>query len=389
MANLIVNSSIYGQVGIIPYPVRDGATEALEFFTDVAPSYTNQVEERAQMRAIPRQYFQYAHDASFDYMQEIYNAVRANIRGDWLIPIWFEAQAVTAALGQQLFAVDTLLHDLRANSHAVIFKSICEWQVVEIASIAAASITTVEECALQGRAYVIPLRVGKLAGNVNASPTGYNNKFELQYYVQDVLEGLTETVTQYNGKDFYSVPYLMQGAGSVQIVQAEQQSDFSVGGIFSETPWLFSQYTKEYRFEGQGASEYRALKNWFYRRGGRFREFYSPSFESNLQNISTGTVGSTFRFKDEGYTDNLFSNIKRVGFRLANGTWQVRTVTGAANLGGGESQISLNSPLNVPAKDIELASFVSLNRLDTDRIDIRLGQNGTFKSAAAVMELSE
>lgn len=389
MADLIFDSTIYSTVGFIPYPVRNGITESLEFYTDVIPSYTNEAEERNQMRAIPRQYLAHVHESSFGYMQEIYNAVRANLRGSWLIPQWFELQAVACSVGQTVFPVDTLLHDLRADTHAIIFKSICDWQIVTIAEITDTSITCVEECAFQGRAFVIPCRVGKLAGNVNASPTGFKNQFQLNYYVEDVLTGLTETPPQYNGKDFYSIPYLMQSDGSVQIIQPDDQLEFSVGGISSDTTWPFSQYGKQYIFDGQGMAEYRAFKNYVYRRAGRYRDFYSPSFESNLQNRSVGNVASTFKFKDEGYVANLYAHIKRLAFRLSDGTWQVRNATAAANLGGGESQVTLNAPLNVLARNIELVSFVSLNRLDTDRIEITLGQNQYFKSSASVMEIAE
>lgn len=389
MSDLIFTSSLYGTVGAIPYAPRNGATESLEFFSDVLQSYTNEAEERAQLRALPRNYFEYQHDASFQYQQEIYNAVRANIRGTWLIPLWFEYQTTTAALAQTVFAVDTLLHDLRADSHALLFKSICEWQVVTIAAITDTTIETVEECTLQGRVYVIPFRVGKLSGNAGGSINGYGSTFKLQYYVQDVLRGLTEAPTQYNGHDFYSIPYLIENSASVNILQAENQVEYSVGDIASDTSWARSMYGREQKYDGQGMAEFRAFKNYFYRRAGRFRDFYSPTFESNLLNKSTGTVASTFKFKDEGYVDRLFAHMKRIGFRLADGTWQVRNATAAANIGGGEGQMTLDSPLNVPAKDIELVSFVTLNRLDTDRVDITLGQNQYFSSSAAVVEIPE
>lgn len=389
MADLIFNSAIHGDIGVIPYPIRNGATEALEFYTDVLPSYTNEAEERRQLRALPRQYLKYTNDASFGNMQEIYNAVRANLRGNWLVPSWFEAQPVVVSVGQQTINADTLLHDLRENSHALIFKSICDWQIVQIAEIETDSVTLVEECAFQGRAYLVPLRVGKISSSASAAPTGFVNSFEFQYYIEDVLAGLTESPTQHNGKDLYTIPYLIDGAGSVKIIQDESQLEFAVGGIASDTFWNRSQSSKEYKFDGQGAADYRNFKNWFYRRAGRFRDFYSPSFESNLQNRSTGTVVSTFKFKDEGYVNNLFAHVKRIGFRLSNGSWQIRTVTAAENIGNGESQLTLNAPLNVPANSIQVVSFVSLNRLDTDRVEISLGQNGYFKSSASVMELSE
>jgi hypothetical protein len=389
MADLIFDSSLYGDVAAIPYPIQTGATEALEFYTDVLPSFTDEAEERSQLRALPRHSFEYAHALSLGYMQEIANALRANVRGRWLIPQWFEMQPVALAGGETTLEVDTTIHDLRADSHALIFKSLCDWQIVTVTSIEADSITFEPACAFAGRAYVVPFIVGKITGLPSAKPSGFSNEFSIRYLADTALAGLTETPTQFNSQDLYTEPYLIQGRGDVRILQDESQLEFSVGGIDLSTVAPFSRYSKEYRFEGQGAAEMRAFKNYVYRRAGRFRPFYSPSFESNLTNLSTGTVVSTFKFKDEGYTDRLFPKINRIGFKLANGTWEIRTATASAHIGGGEDQITLDTPLNVPASSIELVSFVALNRLDTDRIEISLGQNQSFKSSASVLEIPE
>lgn len=389
MSDLIFTSSIYGKVGAIPYPPKGGSTEALEFYTDVLPSYTNDYEERSQLRALPRNYFSYQHDASFQFQQEIYNALRANLRGNWLIPLWFENQKTNVALNDTIFNVDTLLHDLRVNTHALLFKSICQWQIISIASITNTTITANENCALTGWIYVVPFRFGKLSANAAGDITGYNSTYKLQYYLNDVLTGLTESPTQYNSKDFYTIPYLMDEKAGVQIIQPEDQLEFSVGGIDSNTTWTRSMYSRQQKFDGLGAADYRAFKNYFYRRAGKFRDFYSPTFESNLLNASTGTIASTFTCKDEGYVNNLYANQKRIGFRLIDGSWQVRTATSAINIAGGKSQIGLNAALNVSAKNINLVSFVTLNRLDTDRVEIQLGQNQYWSTSASVIEIQE
>lgn len=387
--NLIINSPLYGSVGVIPYPVRDGATEALEFYTDVIQSMTNEAEERAKLRALPRQMLKYQLAASFGYQQEISNALKANLRGRWLVPMWFEAQRMYGVVGQQTYPVDTVNHDIRPSTHALIFKSICEWQIVQVYEIGA-DYMFADPSHISGDMYVIPLRVGKLSGNVNGAPTGYNNAFQLQYWIEDVLSGLDLVPPQYNGQDFYDTPYLMEGGnGSTRVEWDEQQNDFVVGSIASYTDWKWSAYSRSYAFDGAGPLEYSNLKRWFYRRAGKLRGFYSPTFESDLQKRQTGTITNTFRFKDEGYADSLFNTLKRVGFRLHNGTWQVRTVIAVASAGAGLSQITLSSPLNVNASDVELASFVLYNRLNTDRLEISLGQNGRFTSSASVIEIED
>lgn len=387
--DLIFNSELYGTVGCIPYPIADGATEALEFYTDVISSITNEAEERSQLRALPRQYFKHNLVSSFGYQQEIANALRANLRGTWLVPLWFEAQRVAVAVGQATVPVDTLLHDLRTGSHALLFKSVCDWQLVTVNGITDTTID-ITESRLSGMVYVVPLRKGRVSDNASAAPTGYNNEFELQYYIEDVLSGLTEDPAQLNGQDLYTVPYLLEGdSASAKILWNEEQVEYVLGNISSDTTWQRARYQRGYFFDGQGPQEYRELKNYFYRRAGRFRAFYSPTFESDLQKRSTGQVTNTFQFKDEGYVAQLFPTLNRLGFELADGSWVVRTATAASNPSPGIGQVTLNAALNVPASAIRRISYVTLNRLDTDRMEITLGQNGRFTTSASVVEIPE
>lgn len=389
MSDLIFNTALYGDVGAIPYPVTDGATEALEFYTDVIPAYTNEAEERSQLRALPRQYFKYTHNASFGYMQEIHNALRANLRGRWLIPQWFEAQRVQGvSVGQEEIPVDTLVHDLRADTYVLVWKSLCEWQFVLCTAVTSTSIFLATH-AMSGTLLVIPCRVGRISDKGKGAPTGYANEFDLQYYVDDVLAGLDESPEQYNGQDLYTTPYLIDGQGTTDIDWEDRQVEYTLGGIDSSTPWPWSVYNRQYSFDDAGAEAYYDLKRWFYRRAGKHRPFYSPTFESDLQKLSTGTVTSTFQFKNEGYVDRIYPHLKRIGFQLRDESWLIRTALSASNVSDKVGQVTLNSALNVAARDIMLVSLVPLNRLNTDRIEITLGQNGHFTTTASVMEIPE
>lgn len=386
MANLILNTELFGSVGIIPYPVSPGASEILEYSTDVLASYTAKSEERNCMRALPRHNYQYVYKAGSNYMQAIFNALSSNIRGKWLIPLWFEVQEATATVGQTVFPVDTTIHDIRANSYVLIFSDVESWQVAKVSAVTNSSITC-EASTLQGLIYIVPLRYGFISGQSNLAPNGYQNEIKARFEIEDVLSGIAAVPAQLNGKDFYTTPYLIADAGDSQIYMEEDQTQFEVGGINSSTPWLASRYGKTYLWDDNGQQALRALKAYFYRRQGRFRSFLSPSFEPNLRSASAGIVGTIFKFYDEGYTDNLFATKKLLGFKLNDGTWLTRTASNAIHLGNGLDQLTLSSALNVDANKISYVSFISENRLDTDRLEINLDIFDRFKANASVMEI--
>jgi len=392
MADLIITSSVYDgeSLGAIPYPILPGATEALEYYTDVLPAYTNGAEERAQLRALPRQYYKHSLATNFDQMREVHNALRANLRNRWLIPEWFQAQRVSGVVaGQTVFPVDTLIHDLRANTHALLWKGYCDWQIVDVDTITATTITLSTPAAFAGSVLIVPFRVGRVSGSAKMSPSGWDDQFDLEYYVDDVLGGLTETPAQLNGQDYYTTPYVLDERNSTQLDWEEDQVEYVLGGIDSMTPWTRSMYTYQYNFDDSGPEAYWELKQWWYRRAGKFRPFYSPTFESDLQKRSTGTVTNTFQFQDEGYTAHLYPTLNRLGFLLKNGTWLARTVTAASNIGGGLGQVTLNAALNVAARDIERVSFILFNRLNTDRLELNLQAHGRFTTNASVLEIPE
>lgn len=387
MNDLIFNSDLYGKVALIPYPVQAGSSETLGFDTDILTSYTAQFEQRSKMRAIPRQSFTYAYDCGYDFMQKIYNAIYANIRGKWLIPLWFELQPITATVGQTSLAVDTSVHDIRANTYVLVYSNFKTWQVVKVSSITATT-ATVAALTIAGFAYVVPLRVGWFSAQSNMLPTGFANLIKGVFVVDDVLTGLTETVPQLNGLDFYSTPYLIDKSGSTQVFWDEDQSDFTTGNIAHSTAWANARYQKSYMFQDNGQAALRAFKNYFYRRAGKYRAFMSPTFEANLRSASSGIVGTTYKFFDDGYAANLYSLRKIVGFMLTDGTWQTRNILSVADLGDGTAQVVLDSALNIDANLISYCSFVAQNRLDADQISISFESFDMYRASINVMEIT-
>jgi hypothetical protein len=314
------------------------------------------------------------------------------VRNNWGIPFWTEAQRVTGvADAQTVFNVDTTVHDLRAGSPVLLYQTYCKWEVKEIQSITGSSITLTNGTTLSGVVYVIPMLVGYVVGDITTSPTGFDSQAKLTFQITNVLTGLGVTVPpQYNGYDLYTDPYLAgdSSGGSNTFTQQQNTSDYDVGDIYQVTPWIPQRYSKNYATDGSGASDIRALKEFFYRRAGKFRPFYAPTFESNLRKASTGNITTTFKFYDDDFVAALASKRNVVAFGLDDGTWQLRPYSAPTALGDGTAQITLGSALNINASRILCVSYAALNRLDTDSLSIGHKQAGYFTSNFPALEIA-
>lgn len=390
MSILMYNSVTYGSFAIIPYPVDIGAKESIEFFTDTLVSYTAENEERAQMRAIPRHSIQYTYSLQYLLTMGVFNTSYSWLRNNWLIPFWTEAQRVSVTSGDSVFVADTLVHDLRIGGMLLLYSWDQKWQVLEITGVSPTTVTTSSAATFGGQIYLIPVRRGWLSGDIAFTPTGADNTAKMTFEIDDVLTGLGVTVpTQYNSYDLCTDPYeITDSSGDTTVTMQEDQVEYDFGNIAHRTPWLNPQYAKQYKFTGTGAWDIRGIKEFFYRRAGRFRGFMAPSFESNLRKTSTGDLTTLFKFKDDGYTSQVYSRKKFLGFQLDDGSWLMRKAIGFVDLGGGESQVTLDASLGVNAGRILMASYAGLNRLDTDVLQLSHQNAGYFTTSYQVLEIS-
>ena len=73
-------------------------------------------------------------------------------------------------------ACDTTIFDLRANSLALLFAGCENWQIVEIGAIASDSITPTNVLSAMSGAWLVPVRLGWITGNVDKPTNGHNGK---------------------------------------------------------------------------------------------------------------------------------------------------------------------------------------------------------------------
>ncbi|QXN71391.1 hypothetical protein RCHARTNEY_22 [Rhodobacter phage RcHartney] len=167
----------------IPYPPFVMGTETLEFLTDIVLTH-NGSEDRTRNREIARQSLSFQVRTDLLNRQSPFNLSLQNIRGDWAVPFWHEAQVVGTVSGTAI-ACDPTLSDFRVDGLAIVFQNNRVWQVVQILAVNGSGIVVTPSVSLMRNAIVAPIASGIVRGEISNEASGYQSVYGLLYDVLD------------------------------------------------------------------------------------------------------------------------------------------------------------------------------------------------------------
>ena len=379
----------YGDASILPYPAEVPIKETLEFLTDVIQAY-DASEQRIALRSFARQSFSYTIPLNPNTFAEAFNtqygAIRSNL---WVIPIWSESQYV-GNVGNDTLEIEcvTEYYSFTLNSLAMLINACGEYQVLQVEEVESDRIVLSEPTdGFIGNAYLMPVRRGWIQGDVEMPTSGYRSKQSLTYVIDDSPFLVPDAPTQYLSNDiYYNVPYLTNGSLEARLSQHQEIVDMQLGVVTRLTYWTRPQYGKPWRFIMTTPQEVFAFREFFYRRAGKYRQFWFPTFDSNMRITSTGNITTTLVVKIDSFID--YASARTHIAIEANGTWYPRAISGVTPLDSERMQFTLSSTLGgIPASSIARVSFLGLHRLDTDRAEL-IHKSGVVEANLQVLELS-
>lgn len=382
-----VTTSTLGDLAILPYQAQAPLTEALEFLTDVMEAYDGS-EQRLQLRTMPRQTFQYTIPVKFWNIAESFNTAYNAIRKKWAIPLWTEAQFVGDVTAHATdITCNTSLYDLRASSLAFLFNAAGAWQVVEISTKTSTKINVTNDLSYIASAWLMPIRIGWIVGDVKKSTNAYEDMVEINFFVDDNLDLTPSAPTQYLSNDIYFDSPVLSGSNMDKSLQQRADIVDQVLGVVSRrSPWLNARYASTYRSVLQGAQQVRDYKAFLYRRAGKFRSFWMPTFEQNMRHANTGTILSTLTIEADSYAQ--YPQRQHIAIESASGVWYPRAVSNPTPVAGNRIQLTLDSALNLDASKVRRISYLGLHRLNTDKIELRWIGNNVVESEFGILEIS-
>lgn len=382
-----ITTSLFGVLELLPYQVQTTLTETLEFMTDVFQAFDS-TETRLQLRTVARQKYDVIVPISSDKIAPMFNSTYNALRKPWALPIWSEAQYVgNVVAGVAPIACDTVNYDLRAASLAFLYTADGSWQVVEIATITPSSIVPNIALNAMVECYLLPLRLANLIGDVENDTTGYNATYKMSFQISDTIAISPSAPPQYLGNDIYFEAGLLSDTDLTRsITQRQDVNDFDLGVVAYRTPWANAQYGGVYNKLTLCATEMLAFKNFIYRRAGRFRAFWLPTFDVNFRVVQTGQITNTLAVEIDNYAD--YSTRSHLAIQTSDQEWHSFTISSTTVLSATVMQLNLDSALNYDASQILQISYLGLNRLDTDSIEIDWNGNGVASVSLNYLELT-
>lgn len=382
-----ITTQLFGELAILPYQAEAPVKESLEFLTDVIKAQ-DATEERLQMRSMPRQSFNYSIPLQAWRTAAAFNTEYGAIRKNWAVPIWTEAQYVgTIGAGLLELPCNTLLYDFRPQSLAMLYNVCGDFQIVEIDEVFSDRITLLYDTEYTSGAWLMPVRRGWIQGNVDKPTNGHNGKSSLTFVIDDNPIITPAVPAQYLGDDiYYDVPLLSGGSLSASLSQQQDITDMSLGPVARRTNWNRPQYGKPWRTLLKTPQEIRSYREFLYRRAGKFRSFWFPTFENNMRVTNTGNITTTLLIESDSFID--YASLRTHIAIEANGVWYPRAVSSPIQIDAEHIQLTLSSALNVHAETIGRISYLGLHRFDADRIELNWQGGGIVETNVQVLELS-
>lgn len=379
-----------GLLPLVPVPTQAPLDETLSFKTDIMTSYNGREGTPLALRTKPRQRIETRPVTRRPVTQDTFNTVRGNLARRWLVPLWQLARPVgSVASGSDVIACDTRYSDFRVGQ-AVLLSSSCGSPFVSLVeaktndSLTLANATTEF---LRG-VVAVPLLVGRLVGQSSKSTDGYETDWRLNYEVDDNLALVPAAPAQYFGEDIYLEPTLFSGSEleETELMGAEV-FDGETGAVRSLPTWTLPRNTRPFRLLAETDAEAWALRQFAYRRMGRYRRFWLPTFEDDVRLAQTGNLAATVTVHADSRTPFSADRIN-LAFGLADGTWLPRRVTNDEAAGAGLRTLTLNTALGINASQVRAISYLGYRRLNSDEVQLTWLGNGRCELSAQVLELS-
>lgn len=161
-----------------PFPPKGGVKETREFQTQVIIAEDG-TETRDMQRAIARQIFNFRISAQMKNRTSISNMIDQNLRGDWALPIWTEAQYAGTISGTSI-SVDTTISDFRVDGLVLIFSSMNNYEIRQIIGKTDTTITINSSVSLLN-AYVIPVNKAFIKGDISSEVHDRDTMFDMTF----------------------------------------------------------------------------------------------------------------------------------------------------------------------------------------------------------------
>lgn len=377
-----VNTNLYGDLILLTTPVLVEASESIGFKTDIFEA-SDGTEQRTPLKDKARQTLSFSSLSVRQAMAQQFNVQWGGVRQLWAVPLYQESQFV-GDVSSDFITCTTNIYDFRDNSLALL-KNDVGMQLVEILEVQAVGLKLSEVINFDS-AKLYPVRVCFINGDITRSMSGIHAAMSVDFVVVDEPAIDPDTPPQFLGDDLYFFGLTYSGnAMEAKVSQQQNILDNEMGDIYQSSDWNFARYSKQYRAVLKGQQQIRDYKNFLFRRQGRYRPFWLPTYEANMRHKSTGTVNTTLLIEADQYKQ-LADQRKHIAIKC-NGIWTAHTITASALTSASTVQLTISPALNKAASGIQRISYLGLHRLDADNVTLNYQGASIVEVAVPILEI--
>lgn len=378
-----------------PWEPSSRITEVLEWQTDIIQGVSGS-EQRISVRRYPRQSFEVTCSFSSEYDQaNAHLAIAAGQDQVWGFPCWHEVQYLSAPLthGAISIPVNTTKADYRASDYAILWKSATDFEVVGTSEVASGYITlsTATTNDFPSGASIMPLRRSYISPSAKISDRQVNNgDVSVTFSCLDSAEIVSSpSSVQYLGSDVLTDNLLMQSSTRDRSIDRMLWTLDGGCGVWEiQSLGDYPQISTEYFFKAMSSEEAWLLRKWLHRRCGRLVPAWVPSRSDDLILVAPiNPLSANITIKDIGLRDywERLPGKQNVALIRDDGAMVCKQITSVNSGSVGEEVVSLTDVSGVSS--IKTISFLSLQRLTADRVEISWERPGWAEVKASMVEV--
>jgi hypothetical protein len=368
-----------------------GILERLEWKTDVLQSF-DASEQRGALRLGARQRWEF--EVFFEGRSRRYAEASAWGWGArvWALPVWIDGQQLGAQLnaGALSVPVATALRAYAAGGLAVVFSDPFTYEVLEVASVGASSITLARATASTwpATATIYPARLARLADQV-ALPrwSGQASSARLAFEMVTPADYTADAgAVTYRGRPVLTDKPNWVGGFELELSRKLAELDAMTGARVYDDESGIPSARQRMRWTLTSRAEQDTYRRLLYALRGRRGSVWVPTWTDDLVLVATIASGASNIDVDwTGYTRQLNQDTGRrdVRIELASGTILYRRITGAVEVSATVERLSVDAvfPSTIEPADVVQVSFLTLARLDADAIELAHWTSDVSESA--------
>jgi hypothetical protein ORF034 len=379
------------RVVLIPWCMEAPMKETLEWKTEILESVDG-YEQRIRLRKFPRCSLEAQYPLPYRELQLCENLIYGWHTKPFGVPLWSEAQFCgDLARGTMRVPISGAGTQLQAGQNCLIWNSNRRYVTMGIRQILADTVVLDKPLPANiPHAYLSPLMGGRAANaSLTRATDGYKGQLQANWNLTRVAAWQAPVPEQFLGDDIYFEKGII-GTSATLLDSTVSSKEVKIDYEVSEPEYFYpnenAHVRRSYNFLTQGLLPLWNIRMFLYRRCGKLRPFWLPTFENNLSLKQEGQLLSTITVKDEGYRQ--FANKrKHIAIKFMDNHYECYTVNSISQGYGGLVNLMLDRAINKDATTVREISYLGYYRLDSDSVTIEWNTNRVANVQIPILEI--